>query len=112
MKLGARTYNHASLKLSVPTFLPQHMRGKVVEVRDLHTDEEHRGNGQATQLLLNTMLDADLNNRFLMLHVKPGEGCPIDQQRLAQWYLSLGFVPIQSEPEVLMVRPCVGKVAA
>jgi N-acetylglutamate synthase-like GNAT family acetyltransferase len=112
MKLGTRTYNQASLKLGVPTALPAAMRKSVIEVRAVHTDPDYRGNGQATQLMLNTMLEADMNNRFLMLHVKPGEDCPLDQQKLAQWYLSLGFVPIQSEPETLMVRPCVGKVAA
>lgn len=111
MNYGQRIQGNSSLTLRVATALPQHMRGKVIEVHDLRTHPDHRGNGEAHSLMLATTLEADMNNRFLLVCVEPGGDSPMDAKQLGNWYLSHGFVPIQSDP-MLMIRPCAGRVAA
>ena len=107
MRYGTRIEGHASLKLAVPTALPSAMRGKVVELRSLRTEPDHRGEGHATNLMLATTLEADMHRYFLFLHVKPDEDGPLDEARLANWYNKFGFTTIQADP-LLMVRPHVG----
>jgi N-acetylglutamate synthase-like GNAT family acetyltransferase len=109
MKYGTRIEGHASLKLAVPTALPQNIRGRVVELRSLRTHPDHRGAGEATKLMLATTVEADMHRYFLMLHVQPDEDSPLDQAGLANWYHKFGFSTIQADP-MLMVRPCVSAV--
>ncbi len=109
MRYGTRIEGHAGLKLAVPTALPQNMRGRVVELRSLRTDPDHRSGGEATRLMLATTLEADIHRYFLMLHVDPDEDSPLDREQLANWYHRFGFTTIQAEP-MLMVRPCVSGV--
>lgn len=107
MKYGTRIEGHASLKLAVPTALPNKMRGNVVELRSLRTDPDHRDKGEATRLMLSTTLEADMMRYFLFLHVQPDEDSPLDKEKLANWYNKFGFSTIQADP-LLMVRPHVG----
>lgn len=109
MRYGTRIEGHASLKLAVPTALPDNMRGNVVELRSLRTDPDHRGQGDATKLLLSAIMEADINRYFLFLHVQPDEDGPLDKSALANWYHRFGFTTIQADP-LLMVRPCVSGV--
>ena len=48
MKTGKRQRGAASLNVGYSQAIPAHMRGKVLEVSHVHTDEVHRGKGQAT----------------------------------------------------------------
>lgn len=111
MKYGTRSEGHASLRLSVPSALPDKMRGDVVELRGLRTHPDHRGNGDATRLMLSTTLDADMWRYFLFIHVEPEDDSPLDKAALANWYHKFGFVTIQADP-LLMVRPNVGAMGA
>lgn len=103
MKLGVRKYLGASLKLSKPKALPTHMQGDYVELSDVFTRADQRGNGQAGELLMSVGLDADLNRKLLLIAV--------DDMALSPWYAKHGFVPVQTEPALLMVRPHVGMKA-
>jgi GNAT superfamily N-acetyltransferase len=100
--IGTRTHGHASLKLAVPTALPDDLRGPVVELRSLHTRKDKRGQGEATALMADVCNEADKARRFLFLHVKP-DG-PMGTEALANFYIRNGFHPIQAEP-LLMLRP-------
>lgn len=111
MKPGLRTSGHASIKVNVAKALPQHMRANVFEVSHVRTEPEYRGQGHATNLMMKACLDADLAGKFLMVHVQPDSDSPMDLNRLAGFYGKFGFAPIQADP-LLMVRPCVGKIAA
>lgn len=100
---GPRSNEHASLEICVPTALPLHMRAKIREVRAVETDPAHRGKGHARDLMQRICTSADLSDTWLMVKVEPGD-LGTDKVRLARWYMSHGFTPIQSEPAILMVR--------
>ena len=100
--IGTRTLGHASLKLCVPTALPDDIRGPVVELRSLHTRKDKRGKGAASALMQEVCQEADKRRRFLLLHVK-ADG-PMDTEALANFYIRNGFTPIQAEP-IVMLRP-------
>lgn len=104
MKLGVRKQGHASLKVNVAKALPQHMRADIRELTQVRTEPEYRGRGEARDLMLAVCLDADVDEKFLLVHVEPADDSPMDKEALANFYVSLGFQPIQSEP-LLMVRP-------
>lgn len=108
MKLGPRTNGNASCKLSVPTALPLPMRQNIIELSAMRTCPDHRGKGEATELLLDVCLEADMHRRFLFLAVSPDADSPLDTKQLAEFYSRFSFLPIQSSPTVLMVRPYVG----
>lgn len=107
MKYGPRTNDGASCKIAVPTALPLHMRGRVVEVRSLRTMPDKRAQGHATDLMLGICVEADLSRTFLFLAVEPDDDGPLDTKALGNFYMRFGFLPIQSDP-LLMTRPFVG----
>lgn len=111
MKPGTLTHGHASLQVNVAKALPQAMRSRVYEISHVRTEPEYRGMGYATDLMLKACLDADLSGKFLMVHVEPDSDSPMDKQGLAEFYSKHGFRPIQADP-LLMVRACIGRVAA
>lgn len=107
MKYGPRTNDGASCKIAVPTALPSHMRGRVVELRSLRTIPDKRGQGHAADLMLGICIEADMSRTFLFLAVEPDDDGPLDTHSLSQFYMKFGFLPIQSDPP-LMARPYVG----
>lgn len=102
MRYGERTNGAARLILAVPTALPRHMRGPIVEIREFSTDRGSRGLGHATALMLATTLEADMGRYILFLCVEPEDDT--DKQRLLSFYERHGFVAIQADP-ILMARP-------
>lgn len=104
MRYGVRTKGHASLKVGVAKALPQHMRGSILEVSHVRTEPEYRNQGEAKMLMLDVCLDADVDEKFLLVLVEPDSDSPMDLEALTNWYASIGFAPIQAEP-LLMVRP-------
>lgn len=104
MRIGSRTKGHASLHVGVAKALPQHMRKSILEVSKVRTEPEYRGRGEARSLMLSVIIDADVEEKFLLVHVEPDHDSPMDKEALANFYASLGFHPIQPDP-LLMVRP-------
>lgn len=107
LKYGPRTNGPASLRLCVPTALPQEMRGPVVEIRSLSVPEADRRQGHASALMLGTTIEADLAQAFLFLAVEPESDTPT-RAELAEFYARHGFILIQNKPAMLMVRPHIG----
>lgn len=110
MTPGPRTHAGASLTIARPKALPKHMQGPILEVRDFRTREEERGKGQAGILMLQTTMEADLAGVMLFLCVDP-EDERTRRDQLIAFYARNGFMPIQTEPKVLMVRPHVNMIA-
>lgn len=108
MKYGQRTNGYASLNIRVAKALPMSMRGKVVELSALKTIGEHRHGGHATDLMCQVCVEADLKDTFMMICVEPDDDCPLSMTELSNWYMRFNFVPIQTTPVVLMVRPYAG----
>jgi hypothetical protein len=94
--------------LGLPVALPINMRADVIELSKLRTLPGERGKGYATELLLDVCIEADMARKFLFLCVEPDDDCPLTTKQLSEMYLRFGFVPIQSDPAVLMTRPYVG----
>lgn len=97
MKTGKRQRGAASLNIGYSQAIPSPMRGKVLELSDLHTDELHRKKGQAHQLMLDVCQEADESQVVLIL-------MPDGEEWLIDWYEKFGFVEIQECP-LLMARP-------
>lgn len=108
MKYGIRRHGSASLTLRKPQALPKHMRGPIVELHDLYTLPECREQGDASMLMLQTTLEADLAAVMLFLAVLPSD--TTDPTRLVSFYGRNGFLPLQNDPP-LMIRPHVGMTA-
>jgi hypothetical protein len=111
MKYGTRIEGAASLKLAIPTALPDHMRGQVIEVRSLRTEPTERNKGAASDLMLSVCLEADMARKFLFLCVEPDIDSPVDETGLVNFYMRFGFMPIQAKP-ILMTRPFAGAMGA
>lgn len=110
MAPGTRTEGHASLKVNVAKALPQTMRANVMELTDVRTDPAHRGQGEATNLMMRTCMEADIARKFLLVQVEPSDDSPLDFTGLSNFYMRFGFVPIQTTPAMLMVRPCTARI--
>lgn len=82
-------YKHSSLKVTPFALLP-----KVLEIHHVYTAHAHRNKGYASILLRKVCQHAEKENRILVL-------LP-DNERLASWYATLGFVKIQHTPVILM----------
>ena len=102
---GTRKLGHATCKLCVPKALPADMRTDVVELINLKTKPNKRGQGCAKALLASVCNEADQAKRFLLLQVRASG--PMGLQDLANLYIRNGFQPIQAEP-LLMLRPFAG----
>lgn len=99
MPVGPRRYAAASARIAVPVALPMDLRSQMRELAGLKSDNP--GNGEADNLLTVICGEADRTGTALFLHVEPGPDT--DKARLAAWYRSHGFTPVQDDP-LLMSR--------
>jgi hypothetical protein len=74
------------------------------QVTHIQTPEQDRNKGQATALLKQIGLMADLNNWALVLKPESYADSPLDDQSLIAWYLRNGFAELQPAPELLLFR--------
>lgn len=92
---------HASCRVVQNPELPSDME-RVREVVKVWTDEDHRKQGYATELMQDVCDEADVEGIVLILQPLPfGEG--LDRDKLVTWYHRFGFVKTQNKP-VLMAR--------
>lgn len=96
MKPGTIQLGNASLHIGYPQIIPGNLRGFAREITELFVPEEHRGKGEASELLKEVCEQADQHDILLLLIA--------DTKRLALFYGGFGFEAIQSEPVILMVR--------
>lgn len=94
--LGKREHLQASCWLRMMTDIPMQLRDSVRLVHDLQTDKGMRGKGQGSKLMYEVCDEADKENKVLILMP--------DTELLQKWYTKFGFVKVQDEPKVLMMR--------
>ena len=97
MRLGKRRHKMASCVLGHSKELPAHLRD-VVEVSQVFTPEDKRGEGRAKALLSLLCTEADENRTVLML--MPDNG-------LENLYAPHGFVRIQTNPVLMARKPLI-----
>ena len=105
MKTGARTYGGATLQVSIPRALPEHMQERVREVTNVFTDPKNRKQGNASELLRRLVTEADRDQTVLMLTPKPEHDEPVELHALINWYHRYSFQLIQDEPPLMARQP-------
>lgn len=119
MRPGKRAVGDASVDISIPKQLPEHMRDGTREVSSLYVDPASRRKKLATILMNFICQEADANQITLVLTAnayEDGED-PMDvgpatiaaprmsSEQLVEWYKLFGFQVLQDLPEgVFMAR--------
>lgn len=103
MNPGRRHLGHAELQLRLSDLEVEGV-DKLREITHFHVHQEKRGHGAGSRLLDKVCREADLNRKALMVNVKPYDKSERTVEQLSGWYQRHGFVPIQQEPEVVLVR--------
>jgi ribosomal protein S18 acetylase RimI-like enzyme len=103
MNWGRRHLGHAELQVRPCSLVSAANQDHIRELTGIIVPEEKRGLGLGTRLMRKVAAEADLQKKFLLVHVKPfaSDRTPEDLER---WYARLGFTVLQREPEVVMVR--------
>jgi len=98
---GIRQHKSASLRIAMPTGLPEGMREGISEIIAVHSGNQRKGH--ATALLSRVCKEADRLHQVLMLRVEAYDD-GIGNEQLLKWYGTHGFRVVQNEPVVLMAR--------
>lgn len=98
MRPGGREFREASLTVSIPTSVPEHMRERVREISHVFVKAGARGKRLATALMNFICQEADANLMTLILTAREyDEGGPAELQLVA-WYEKFGFKTLQDTP--------------
>lgn len=101
MEVGLRQYKQASLRVAIPTALPEHMQPHMRELLSVKSESQRKG--EATALMHKVCQEADDARMTLLIHVVPfDEGLTLEQ--LQKFYTKFGFEVIQTEPALMMAR--------
>ena len=101
MDVGLREYKQSSLRVAIPTGLPEHMQPHMRELLSIQSGNPRKGH--ATGLMYQVCQEADDACKTLIIHVEPfDEG--MTQEQLKKWYEKFGFVEIQTDPVLMMAR--------
>jgi GNAT superfamily N-acetyltransferase len=98
MRPGVRQLNDASLKVSVPEAVPEHMRPHMREITHVYVDPASRRQHLATALLNFVCQEADANGMTLLLTAQPEEADGPSVDQLMDWYKKFGFQCLQETP--------------
>lgn len=98
MRSGVREFRDASLTVSVPTTIPEHMRAGTREISHVFVKAGSRGQRLATALMNFICQEADANRMTLILVAREyDEGGP-DEAKLITWYEKFGFKKLDDTP--------------
>ena len=101
MKEGLRQHKSAECRVSIAYGLPDEMHEATREIVAVKAGNARKGH--ATALMHTVCAEADREWITLIVNVKQfDEG--MDDEKLKRWYSRFGFIEIQQEPCVLMVR--------
>ena len=100
MRPGAREFREASLTVSIPQSIPEHMRERTREVSHVFTKAGSRGKRFATALMNFVCQEADANRMTLVLTAGAYHEDAVDVQgpddaQLVAWYEKFGFQKLQ-----------------
>lgn len=102
---GERKRGAASLMLSIPESLPEHMHEGVREITNVFVNPAHRNKGYASALMEQVCDEADESQIVLMLMPEPYQDSGRTKEQLLSWYESFGFSAIQDSPCVMARKP-------
>lgn len=101
MNVGLRAHRSASLRVAMAEGLPEEIQPLTREILSVHAGNARKGH--ATALMHTVCAEAD--NYWVTLLLQPRKfDDGMDDEKLVAWYERFGFVRIQDEPVVLMVR--------
>lgn len=101
MTPGIREHRSASLRVAESDVLPPEMTPFVREILSVRSTNPRKGH--ATALMYSVCAEADKWWITLLVQVRRFDD-GMDDDKLRGWYGRFGFVEIQAEPVVLMVR--------
>ena len=101
MTPGPRYHKQASLRIAIPTSLPEEMRDHVREIIDVRSEDRRKGYARA--LMHSICAEADREWKTLFLHVEPFDDGAMSAEKLELFYQKFGFRLIQQRP-MLMAR--------
>jgi GNAT superfamily N-acetyltransferase len=99
MRPGVRQLNDASLRVSVPDAVPEHMRSNLREITHLYVDPASRRQHLATALLNFVCQEADANCITLLLTARSDEENGLTDEQLIDWYKKFGFQKLQEDAD-------------
>jgi GNAT superfamily N-acetyltransferase len=101
---GDCTHKGATCTVEWTALLPDNARF----IRHVFTAPERRNHGDATALMRSIAAQADALGIALVLHPEAHDpleyGNALDQRQIERWYRGLGFVTLQRDPVLLLVR--------
>lgn len=105
MRPGTVVLGQASLHLGYSAMVPPNLRGHALEITELLTAVNERGQNHANSLMQDVCSQADQAGKTLLLMPERyGQDGPTTEQ-LSDWYQRRhGFVVLQLSPKTILVR--------
>lgn len=106
LKPGTITLGPASLHLSYSALVPPNLRGNALEITELLTAVNERGQNHANSLMQDVCEQADQAGKLLLLMPETyGQDGGLTTEQLSDWYQRRhGFVVLQLSPKTILVR--------
>jgi len=103
MRVGRRELNEASLKITVPTCVPERLQPRMREISELYVPPSSRNHKLATALMNFVCQEADANMFVLLLKAwsftkDDEEPLGLDDDQLIAWYKRFGFTELIMDP--------------
>lgn len=105
LRPGTIVLGPASLHLGYTALVPPHLRGLALEITELLTAVNERGQNHANSLMQDVCQQADQAGKTLLLMPERfGQG-GLTTDELSDWYQRRhGFVVLQQSPKIILVR--------
>lgn len=105
MKPSRIVMGPASLELNYSGIVPIEDRHRVLEITELLTPPQERGNNHANSLMNEVCDQADQQGILLMLIPESFGKDGLSTEQLERWYIkNFGFLHLQKEPKTILVR--------
>lgn len=106
LKPGTIVLGPASLHLGYTALVPPNLRGLALEITELLTQPNERGQNHANSLMQDVCQQADQAGKTLLLMPERfGRDDGLTTDELSDWYQRRhGFVVLQHSPKIILVR--------
>lgn len=105
LKPGVIALGPASLRLSYSALVPPNLRGNALEITELLTQTNERGQNHANSLMQDVCEQADQAGKLLLLMPERYGQDGLTTEQLSDWYQRRhGFVVLQLSPKIILVR--------
>lgn len=105
LKPGTITLGPCSLHLSYSAMVPPNMRGNALEITELLTADNERGQNHANSLMQEVCQQADDAGKLLIILPESFGNSGLTTEQLFDWYIRRhGFVTLQMTPKIIIVR--------